>query len=382
MTVAGSTASDSGRLPRIVYVSWPATEISGGIKAAFQHVEMLTEAGLDAHIASRDTRAPGWFETGAKILGLDQVGAGDILVFPENSAELFKASRRLPQPQGSCSARAPCWRRQGMGTLSSCADARHQPHHVPPATPVLHYCRRRFPGVKLGYTPFYVDALAVHLHPRQDTCRSPACRANGPMNSRAIVDLFRAVVSPAPRPGLGSICTRPVKRRWPRSWAAVGRVPLAGRDLASRIGMTTLEAMASGCILAGYSGVAGGTDTATVRNRFLGGRRRSGRLCRSSSPGRCELAIDRDHRPTTRMVEGPAQRTAHEYPPRGSGPAAAGILEVGIAAAGAALIRRPAPPAVRSRSRSGACSAATRARRSGRCLRPARPEWKSWPVAG
>jgi len=54
-------------MPRIVYVSWPATEISGGIKAAFQHVEILTEAGLDAAIASRDSSAPGWFKTDAKL---------------------------------------------------------------------------------------------------------------------------------------------------------------------------------------------------------------------------------------------------------------------------------------------------------------------------
>jgi len=33
---------------RIIYLSWPAREISGGIKMAFRHVEALREAGFDA----------------------------------------------------------------------------------------------------------------------------------------------------------------------------------------------------------------------------------------------------------------------------------------------------------------------------------------------
>ena len=214
-------------MPRIVYVSWPATEISGGIKAAFQHVEILTDAGLDAAIASRDTSAPGWFKTDAKILGLEQVGAED-------------HSRFICTP---------------------------------------------------GKT------LQIACVPRKR-----------PNEFRAIADLFRAVY-PQHR-SLDWVYLHQASEEQVAQVMGLSAVFLSLARLEAH-GMTALEAMASGCIVAGYSGVAGG-----------------------------------------------------------------------IAGAGAALIRRPAPPAARSRSRSGACSAAARARRSGRCLPPARPASTPWPAAG
>jgi hypothetical protein len=41
---------------RITYLSWPAGEITGGIKMAFRHVETLREKGFDAGIATPDAR--------------------------------------------------------------------------------------------------------------------------------------------------------------------------------------------------------------------------------------------------------------------------------------------------------------------------------------
>src|SRR5262245_15423384 len=48
---------------RIVYVSWPADEIAGGIKMAFRHVEALRGAGFTACIATPDAKPPPWFQT-------------------------------------------------------------------------------------------------------------------------------------------------------------------------------------------------------------------------------------------------------------------------------------------------------------------------------
>jgi len=41
-------------MPRIVYLSWPADEITGGIKMAFRHVETLCQAGFEACLATPD----------------------------------------------------------------------------------------------------------------------------------------------------------------------------------------------------------------------------------------------------------------------------------------------------------------------------------------
>ena len=68
---------------RIVYLSWPANEISGGIKMAYRHVEVLREAGWEAVIATPDGQAPGWFQSSAPTLDLTAVTPSeDILVFP------------------------------------------------------------------------------------------------------------------------------------------------------------------------------------------------------------------------------------------------------------------------------------------------------------
>src|SRR3982751_166797 len=83
-------------MPRIVYLSWPTTEISGGIKAAFQHVEILNESGIPAVIASQSDARPGWFDSSAPMIALDQVGVADVLVFPENNAQLFKSFADAP----------------------------------------------------------------------------------------------------------------------------------------------------------------------------------------------------------------------------------------------------------------------------------------------
>ena len=47
---------------RFVYLSWPATEIAGGIKLVFRHVEILREAGLDAVVATPGGEPPQWLE--------------------------------------------------------------------------------------------------------------------------------------------------------------------------------------------------------------------------------------------------------------------------------------------------------------------------------
>ena len=62
---------------RIVYLSWPAREISGGIKMAFRHVEVLREAGFDALIATADAEPPNWFPTTAPVINLNAVINGE-----------------------------------------------------------------------------------------------------------------------------------------------------------------------------------------------------------------------------------------------------------------------------------------------------------------
>jgi len=77
---------------RIAYLSWPAGEISGGIKLSFQHVEILREAGLDAVIATPDGKPPAWFKTTVPVIEFSDLARdADVLVFPENHHDMLKS---------------------------------------------------------------------------------------------------------------------------------------------------------------------------------------------------------------------------------------------------------------------------------------------------
>ena len=249
-------------MPRIVYLSWPAVEIGGGVKAIFQHVELLAEAGLEALVASRDGAAPGWFETKAKAITLDQVKDDDILVFPENDASLFKSfANRRNRKLVFCQNPYQVFR--GLEGISSYADAGAS-HILCPSHTVMQFCRRRFPGMKVAYTPYYIDHERFIYEPGKalQICAVPRKRM---MEFGAIVDLFRA--------------TYPQYREVPWMYthnATEAEVAATMRKSAvylalSRLeahGMTTLEAMACGCVVAGFTGVFGGNDSASVRNGF------------------------------------------------------------------------------------------------------------------
>lgn len=291
-------------MQRIVYASWPASEISGGIKAAFQHVELLVEAGLDAVVATADAAAPAWFETTAKVMNFDEVRHGDVLVFPENNARLLKAFAGSRNPR-TVFCQNPYQVFRGVEGMASFADAGVS-HILCPSHTVMQFCRRRFPGIKLAYTPFFVDhsrfswraekALQIATIPRKR-----------PMEFGAIFDLFRA--------------TYPQYREVP--WVYVqGATEAQVADSMGRSAvflslarleahaMTTLEAMACGCVLAGFTGVAGGTDSATARNGFwapeddIPG-------CVDQLARAVQLAIDRG--PVYEEMVAQGRRTAWEY---------------------------------------------------------------------
>jgi hypothetical protein len=291
-------------MPRIVYLSWPAREISGGIKAAFQHVELLNEGGLEAIVATEDAAAPSWFETSAPVCGLGKVRADDVLVFPENSAQLLQGFASRPNAKlVFCQSPLLAW--QGLGTLPSCADAGIS-HIMCPSHTVLHFCRSRFRGVKLGYTPFHIDPSRFACTGTK-TLQIACVPRKRPNEFRAIVDLFRALYPQHRR--LDWVYLHQASEAQVAKAMGQSAVFLSLARLEAH-GMTALEAMASGCIVAGYSGVAGGTDTATARNGFwaaeddLAG-------CVDQLARAVQLAIDRDRTYHAMVEEG--RRTAHEY---------------------------------------------------------------------
>jgi hypothetical protein len=252
-------------VPRITYVSWPAAEISGGIKAIFQHVALLVEAGLEAVVATPDGQRPAWFEEPAPVIPLDAIGPQDVLVFPENNPRFLdgfaaSAHRKLVFCQN------PHYVFQGLAGRRSYADFGVSALLAPSHT-VVQYCRRRFPELPAHYTPFFIDERRFICPPRK-TLQIACMPRKRPLEMGAIHDLFRGAW-----PQYAGLTWQVLQGATEAQVAQVladSAVYLSLARLEAH-GMSTLEAMASGCIVAGFCGVAGGSDSATAANGFWAG---------------------------------------------------------------------------------------------------------------
>lgn len=245
---------------RIVYLSWPAREISGGVKVVYQHVGLLREAGYEAVVATADGASPLWFETAAATVTLDAVQSTDILVFPENSEELFaRFAAGANEKLVFCQNPFQVWR--GLGG-KACYSEWGVSRMLCVSQSVLQFCRRRVPRLPLAYTPFYIDQQRFRM-PATKKLQVACVPRKRPMEAMAIRDLLRACY--------------PAEREVPwalvdgASEAQVAQVMAESAVFLSlarleALGMTALEAMASGCLVAGFHGSPGGSDAAAAGN--------------------------------------------------------------------------------------------------------------------
>ncbi len=247
---------------RIVYLSWPATEVTGGIKAGMRHVEFLLEAGIAAIVAAPGGQAPGWFQTKAPIVDVSALAPGDdILVFPENHFPLLESLRRLAQPQTGllpqpvlCLAgigkSEPLRRLRDLGAICT---GRH----------VAEFFRLRFPSLPIVIVPTCTD-LAVFRFQAQKKLQIAFSPHKRPLEAGFIRDLFRA--------------SKTEHSKLP--WVEIAK--LSEEQVAARLGETAvylslcrfesfsqsiLEAMACGCVVAGFTGF-GARQYTTTRNGY------------------------------------------------------------------------------------------------------------------
>jgi hypothetical protein len=234
---------------RIVYLSWPAKEIAGGIKLAYRHVESLRVVGIEAVVATPNGEAPDWFATEAPTLNLDEVTPGsDILVFPENHAGLLREYRVSSAPKVVlCQNQFMAFR--GLAG-SRCYSEFGVKHIFALGRMAAEFCERRFPELRVSHFPAYVDPqqFQVNSSKRLQIAYTPRKR---PLEAEFVKDLFRA--------------------SYPE-WKAIPWIPIDGKSekqVATILGdsalylslcrfesyaLTVLEAMASGCLVAGFTG--------------------------------------------------------------------------------------------------------------------------------
>ena len=247
---------------RIVYLSWPANEISGGIKMAYRHVEVLRAAGWEAVIATPDGQAPRWFQSSAPTLDLTAVTPStDILVFPENFHQLLHTfgswpNRKVVFCQNQFLAHrglagAGCY--SSFGVTDILAEGRH----------VVDFCERRFPRLRIHSVPVYVDTDVFRCSERKRLQIAYAPRKR-PLEAEVIRDLFRAdqlehrdipwvPIADCTEGEVASILANSTH------YLALCRF--------EAFPLSILEAFASGCIVAGFTGF-GARNYTTSDNGF------------------------------------------------------------------------------------------------------------------
>ncbi len=249
-------------MKRIVYLSWPAREITGGIKMVFRHVEALRGLGFETVVATEDGAPPNWFATLAPVVPLTELRQGDdVLVFPENHAGLLKRFAAWPNRK-VVFCQNPAMAFRGVGDRNDYSDYGVS-SVLCPAQHVATFCRRRFPALEIFLIPYPLDRMTFkpRLPKRFQIAYAPRKR---PLEAAFVRDLFQAE-----NPG------------WkPVPWVVIEKMPEA--EVARILGesavylalgrfeacpLSALEAMASGCIVAGFTGT-GGWDYATSRNGF------------------------------------------------------------------------------------------------------------------
>ncbi len=251
---------------RIVFFCPPVSVINGGIKHIFRMAEALIAQGIDAVVFEQNAERPAWFASTAPVVGQDifSSSADHIYVLPEDQPHILADFARFPQRKVIYSQNH-FYGALGIAGAGSFADYGVTDILCSSRT-IYDHCRLRHGGLRAFVVPCAVDQALFRpvAEKRQIIAYMPRKR---PVEAAYIRDMFRF--------------TYPEYRTW--EWQAIDNVSEAEAAATmgnarvflslSRLegfGLTPLEAMASGCVIAGFTGI-GGREYATPDNGFWAG---------------------------------------------------------------------------------------------------------------
>ncbi|RAK66314.1 glycosyltransferase [Phenylobacterium kunshanense] len=249
-------------MPRIVYYGFPTGRIQGGMKMILRHVETLRDLGFDAVFATTpEAVMPEWLDHRAPVHRAFPVLRGDILVIPEDASNaLGQAMRRDPSRTVVFTQNQYIFSAFAVEALAAFAET---PRFMAVGRILAGVVGRAFPTAEVELVPCFADE-----------------RLFGPASERtpaiAYVPKKRALEPKVISAYFKRLYPRHAGRPW-REVADLREPEVAGVLAASEIylslsrfesvGMATLEAMASGCVCAGFTGI-GGREYATAANGF------------------------------------------------------------------------------------------------------------------
>ena len=250
-------------MSRIVYLGFPDGRIAGGQKMILRHVETLQALGFQAVFWTNAAgRLPTWLSYDAPVEVGTAFRPDDILVLPEDAPNAIAAAAGMPQR-----ALIFCQNHFTFASLSHDAVGRFPPASLPTFIACGRIAAaslaRSFPGATVEVIPCFVDERVFRPRgaPHSRVAHVPRKRA---LEARVIRNLF-ARVHPAhadvPWLALEGLTEAAMAEALAHSTLFLSLSRLEA------VGMTTLEAMACGCVPAGFTGI-GGREFATPANGF------------------------------------------------------------------------------------------------------------------
>lgn len=247
-------------MAKIYYVLWSTGGITGGLKMMIRHVETLRELGFDAYcyIASEEPRQ---VEHRAPMVR-GAVGPNDVVVIPDDANDVLRQCARKPWRPVVIAQNPYLMSALGLEGIDALATA-HPLSFMGVSDGLGRTLNRLYPAATVETVRCFADERVFRppTAKRRAIAFTPKKR---PLEAGAIEGLFKRL-----HRGYDNFGWTRVENATERETAAAfadSAVFLSLNRLES-VGMTTLEAMASGCICAGFLGV-GGREYATPDNGF------------------------------------------------------------------------------------------------------------------
>ena len=245
---------------RIFYIHLANPGLAGGQKVALRHVEALNELGFDAACyADPGVELPSWFEHQAPVVRGEPIRPDDVVVVPEDGIQALRVVAAWPARRLVVLCQNPYYlATTGLEFIAGNAGRFSTLMTVGPRHAAL--TRRLFPQATVEMVRCFADE---RLFQPRDKAPLIAC---APRKRRlevvAIRQLHRGL---HPRQADVDWATLEGVAEAQMAEALGGAGVFLSLSRLESVGMTTLEAMASGCVCAGFTGVGGG-EYATADN--------------------------------------------------------------------------------------------------------------------
>lgn len=244
---------------RIVYISFPTGQIAGGQKMIARHVETLRELGFVAVWWRGEPVELRWLSHAAPVEVQTPLRKDDFLVVPADAPNAIRHAARTRNPTAVFV--------QGHITFAStgaleAVRALRDPIFLAVGPTTAAAVRRAFPTSRIEILPGFADERI--FRPWEKT------------HAVAHAPWKRALEAAAIRSFLKTYHPRHARTPWAKilnateaqAAEAMGRCSIfLSLSRLEGLGLTPLEAMASGCLVAGFTGL-GGRDFATPENGF------------------------------------------------------------------------------------------------------------------